>query len=277
MSALGRIGRLIGVEAAKARGGWTLRVGLLAVAALTALAAWLRRPGPEESAWIVTTSALSAGLWVAEVFVLVAATTAIAGESAGGTLKMVLPHAYRRSDWIFAKAIVLGIQALALLAVAVLVAVVGGMLSGGLGDVRQNIGLPGFPEEWKTLHSAGEMTTRLGTGVGSAVAALGATVCLGLLVSCLFDAVVPPLSLGFLLFVGMRSAEALFGAGPEILEWLYAWYPGEMLELTGKMGRGLAETWKSTLFPDGLRLAGGVAAVSLLLSLAVFTRRDLHS
>ena len=43
----------------------------------------------------------------AEVFVLVLGAIALAGEATGGTLKMMVPHAYRRSDWILAKGLVL--------------------------------------------------------------------------------------------------------------------------------------------------------------------------
>ncbi|HVG92997.1 MAG TPA: hypothetical protein VND21_01015, partial [Planctomycetota bacterium] len=97
-----RIGRLLSVERQKVFGGRTLRLGALAVLGVAGLAWFSHDTTSEETAWTLTSSVLAAGLWAAEIFLLVAGTTAIAGESAQGTLKMILPHAYRRSDWILA-------------------------------------------------------------------------------------------------------------------------------------------------------------------------------
>lgn len=88
---LARIGRLVHVEAQKVLGGRTLRYGVLAVAAVTALTAWTHVTVEGETAWTQTAAALGAGLWAAEIFLLVAGTTTIAGETAQGTLKMILP------------------------------------------------------------------------------------------------------------------------------------------------------------------------------------------
>lgn len=279
MNFLARIGRLVRVELQKVLGGRGLLVGLVAVAAVTALTAWTHASsGVEETPWTRVAAAIGAGLWAAEIFLLVAGTTTIAGEIAGGTLKMILPHAYRRSDWIFAKALVLAAQATALLLATVTLAVAWGALSGGLGDVTQSLELEGMgPAATDTLHTAGEMTSHLAAATAVALASLVATAWLGLLVSCLFDAVVPAVSTGFLLFLGFKSAGALFGAGPDVLASIYAWYPGEMLTRLEKLGRGLAERWNDVLAPQGLRHAALVGVGAIAGALLLFTRRDLHA
>lgn len=279
MSATSRLLRLLGVEGRKALGGRSLVVGLVAVAAVATLTALSHTPsGPEETAWSRTAASLAAGLWAAEIFLLVAGTTAISGETAGGTLKMILPHAYRRSDWIVAKALVLAGSALALLLVALAVALAAGALSGGLGAVTQSLDLDGMgPATTETLHGAGVMGGHLGASAGVALATLVATAWLGLLVSCVFDGVVASVSTGFLLFLGFKSAGALFGAGPDVLSWIYAWYPGEMLTRVEKLGRALAERWNEDLSPRALRLSAGVAFASLATSIVLFSRRDLHA
>jgi len=278
MNVAARIGRLVGVEAQKVLGGRGLVVGLVAVAAVTALTAWTHAPDSAyETAWTRTAAALGAGLWAAEIFLLVAGTTAIAGETAAGTLKMILPHAYRRSDWVVAKALILAAQALALLATAVAVATVGGMLAGGLGDVTRTSDEPGLELPPETLQTAAAMTGHLVSSALVSLAALITTAWVGLLISCLFDAVVPAVSTGFLLFLGFKSAGTLFGAGPDVLEAIYAWYPGAMLDRIEALGKALNEGWREGLAGRGLRLSALVAAVAVALSLVVFTRRDLQS
>lgn len=275
MNALRRLARLVGVEAQKVLGGRGLLVGLVAVAGVTALTGFTHDPAPEETPWSRAALALSAGLWAAEIFLLVAGTTAISGEAAGGTLKMILPHAYRRSDWIFAKALLLAGQAVALLAVALGVAWAAAATAGGLGDVTQvteDLGL----QTSTTLHTAGEMRGYLASTASVALASLVATAWLGLVVSCLFDGVVAAVSTGFLLFLGFKSAGALFGAGPDVLAQIYAWYPGEMLTRLEKLGRGLSERWNDDLAPAGRRLAAWVGGGAVAGSLLLFTRRDLQ-
>jgi len=273
-----RIGRLLSVERQKVVGGRTLRLGALAVLGVAGLAWFSHDTTSEETAWTLTSSVLAAGLWAAEIFLLVAGTTAIAGESAQGTLKMILPHAYRRSDWIVAKALTLTGMAALLLVVALGAALLAGALSGGLSDVTQTIPAAfGGEARVEVLRPASEMWGLLAGSAVVAGAALAATALLGLLLSCLFEGVVPALSAGFLVFLGIKSAGALFGASQSVLERIYAWYPGEMLVRVEKLGRGFAERWNETLLPRGLALSAIVATASVVLALAIFGRRDLQS
>jgi hypothetical protein len=277
MSALRRIARLVGVEATKARSGRLLWLGLAATMGVTLLAATTHEKTTAETVWSALSLATGAGLWSAEIFLLVAGSTAIAGETGQGTLKMILPHAYRRSDWIAAKAVVLAAQALLFLAGIAAVCVVYAWASGGFADVTQDDAEFGGPTRVKVIHDAAEMGGLLLSSGAAALASLVATALLGLLVSCLFDGVVPALCAGFLLFFGLRSADVVFGASREFLADVYAWFPREMLTLVEKLGRGLSEDWNAALLPRALWLSAAVAAGSLLLSLAVFTRRDLRS
>jgi len=121
------------------------------------------------------------------------------------------------------------------------------------------------------------MWEHLGASAGVAFASLVATAWLGLAISCLFDGIVPALSTGFLLFLGFKSAGTLFGAGPDVMAKIYAWYPGEMLTRLEKLGKGLGERWNETYLPRALRLSAMVCAGSLLVSLGIFSRRDLQS
>ncbi len=280
MSALARVARLVGVEAMKARAGRLLWIGLAAAAGVTLLAALTHEKAAHETAWSSLAGAAAAGLWAAEIFLLVAGTTAVAGESAQGTLKMILPHAYRRADWIAAKGIVLAAEAALFLAAIALVCVAFALATGGFPDVTQEIpaefGGDG-PGTTQVLHGAGVMGNRLLATAAASLASLVATALLGLLISCVFDSVVPALSAGFLFFLGLRSADVVFGASREFLANVYAWFPGEMLTLLAKLGQGLSEDWNPALLPRALWLAAAVAGGSLVVSLAVFSRRDLQS
>ena len=278
MSFPARIGRLLRVETQKVIGGRTLKIGLSAVAAVTAMTAWTHDPLPQETGWTVFAMALAAGLWAAEIFLLVAGTTAIAGETGQGTLKMILPHAYRRSDWIIAKALILAAQALAMLVVAVGVAWAFSKFGLGLADVTQKDDLS-FDETPKitVLRSAAEMTGFFLDATWVSLGSLVATAWVGLFISCVFDSVVPALSSGFLLFLGVKSAGTLFGASPEWMAKIYATYPGEMLTRVEKLGRGLAEKWYPEMASRGLGLAAIVGVASVLVGLAIFSRRDLQS
>lgn len=275
---IGRWARLVSVEATKVLGGRAVWFGFVAVAAATALTAWHHEVVGPTTGWAVAAHAFSTGLWAAEIFVLVSGTTAVAGETDRGTLKMILPHAYRRSDWIVAKGVALGAQAVALLAVAAGVALAAGAMRGGLSDVTQTFEAGfGSPARVDVLHPGSEMAGHFASAAAVAAASLVATAMLGLLVSCAFDAVIPALSTGFLVFMGLKSAGALFGAPPELLAKVYASYPGEMLDTIDKLGRGLGVSWDADRLPRGLRLSAIVAAVSVAGSLVIFTRRDLRS
>ena len=276
MSPLRRILRLTGVELLKVRAGRLAKVGLVAAVLVTALAAWSHEKATGETNWSIVSVAFSAGLWAAEIFLLVAGTTAIAGEAAQGTLKMILPHAYRRSDWIAAKALALAVQALAFLVAVAGTAYVAGLVAGGLGDVIRE-GDPQFGVPTETLHTAADMRGLVGSAALAGLASLVATSILGLFLSCLFDSVVPALSTGFLLFLGLKSAEVLFGVSREALAKIYAWYPGQMLTLAEKLGKGLNEDWNPDLATQAIRLSAITAGASLVGCLVVFTRRDLHS
>ena len=278
MSAPARIARLVSVEAMKVAGGRMLKIGLVATAAIPALAAWLHEHREGETAWTVASQSLSAGLFVAEIFLLVAGAVTIAGETGQGTLKMILPHAYRRSDWVVAKALALAGQAVLLLAAAAGTAFVAGLLSGGFHDVTQKFeGGFGNPEHVDVLQSASDLWARLGAATATALFSLIATGLLGLLVSCLFDGVVPALCAAFLVFLGFKSAGTLLGASPEFLSKIYATYPGQMLSILEKQSAGFAERWDPSLFGRGALLAGAVAVASVVLGTIVFSRRDLHA
>jgi hypothetical protein len=280
MSAPARVARLAGLETWKAFRGSVLRFGLVAVAAIATWRAIAHDAVPLETGWTVAALCLETGVLVAQVFVVVLGTTAIAGETAQGTLKMILPHAYRRSDWIAGKALALVVAALALLLVAVAVALVAGAAGGGLGDVRQEIP-PEFGSTegatYRVQQPAGEMAAHLGAAAAASFGSLVATAFLSLLLSCVLDSVVFALSAGFLAFLGLHLAGTLLGASREVLSKLYAWYPGEMLTLAEKLGRGFNEDWNPALPRTALLLSAATAAGALLLSLVAFSRRDLRA
>ena len=264
MNVLVRLGRLLHVEAQKVLGGRALKIGLVAVAAVTALTAWTHDPTADETGWTLLSTALAAGLWAAEIFLLVAGTTSIAGETGQGTLKMILPHAYRRSDWIVAKALILAAQAVVMLAAAVGVAWAFAKFGPGLADVTQqdDLAFSDVPK-YVVLRTSGEMNGFFLDSVAVSLGSLVATAWVGLLISCVFD--------------GVKSAGALFGASPELLAKIYATYPGEMLSRVEKLGRGFAEKWYPEMGAEGLGLAAMVGVASVILGAAVFARRDLQS
>jgi ABC-type transport system involved in multi-copper enzyme maturation permease subunit len=276
-AALSRLRVLVGVETVKAVRGKTLRVGLLAAAFGTLLFAWGVDRSQYQSAWTTTALSFRAGLWVAEIFLLVAGATAIAGETAQGTLKMILPHAYSRTDWIVAKAVVLGLQAVAFLLVVLACSVGFGTVTGGLGDVVR-VDDSGIGRGTETLYTAAEMQGYFTQSVAAALAALVATAWLGLLVSCVFDALVPALSTAFLLVLGAKSAGTVFGASEAVTSKVYATHPVEMLGQMAKLDDTYnTAVWSSDALPAALRLAAIVGVASVVLSLAVFSRRDLQS
>jgi hypothetical protein len=279
MSALARVGRLARLEAWKASRSLLVRVAVLAVAAVAAATALLHEPLAVESGWRAAALSLVNARWAAEIFLLVLGATAIAGEAAQGTLKMVLPHAYRRGDWVAAKMLALAFLAVVLAAVAAGVSLAAGALGRGLTDVVQEIAPEfGMTDEptFRVLHESGDMARRFGASALAVFGSLVASAALGLLMSCLFPALVPALLAAFLLFFALATGGVLFGASREVLANVYAWFPGEMLTLLEKLGRALNEDWNAALLSRALLLSGATALGSVLVSLAVFGRRDLH-
>jgi len=273
-----RLLRLAGVEWLKTRRSRLFQVGLAGTALVTLLAGLAHESLPGETGWTLATASLGTGSISAEVLLLVLGATALAGEATGGTMKMLLPHAYRRSDWILAKALVLLLVALCFAMVVAGVALGHAALTEGLGDVTRELE-PMFGEETgttETVQAAATMRGHLQDTLLCGLAALAATALLGLCVSALFDGVVAALCVAFLLFAGLEFADVVLSLPREALQDIYAWYPAEMRSLAGKLGRALSERWDDALFPEGVRLALLVGATSLLLGAAVFARRDLH-
>jgi len=268
-----RLARLVGVEWLKMRRNRLFQAGLLASAAVTLLAALTHDKLPQETGWTLASASLGAGQIAAEVFLLVLGATALAGEATGGTMKMLLPHAYRRSDWIVAKTVVLLIVAVCFAVVVTVVAVGHAGWKEGLGDVMRE---PMFGEAPEAFQTADVMGGHLADTLLSGLAALAATALLGLFVSSLFDGVVAALCVAFLLFAGLEFTNVVLSLPRETLQSIYAWYPAELRTLTGKLGRVLNERWDEALFPEGLRLALLTAWTALLLGVGLFSRRDLQ-
>lgn len=269
-----RLARLVGVEWLKMRRSRLFQAGLVAVALVTLLAAFTHDTLPQETGWTLAGASLGAGQIAAEVFLLVLGATALAGEATGGTMKMLLPHAYRRSDWIVAKTLVLLLVAVCFAVVVAVVAVGHAAWKEGLGDVMRE---PMFGEAPEAFQTADVMSRHLTDTCLSGLAALAATALLGLFVSALFDGVVAALCVAFLLFAGLEFTNVVLSLPRETLQGIYAWYPAEIRTLTGKLGRVLNERWDQALLPEGLRLALLTGFAALLLGVGAFSHRDIQA
>jgi ABC-type transport system involved in multi-copper enzyme maturation permease subunit len=272
-----RMTTLVGVEWMKLRKGRLLRTGLFVAALATLLSALTHTPVENESGWTQAARCTGVGFWTAEILVLVLGATAIAGEVSQGTLKMVLPHAYRRSEWIGAKAIVLVFAAVLFVVVVTAVGVGYTALDPGLGDVTR-IAPAGFGEEdeIQVFQTADVMRSYLLEATLASGMSLLASAMLGLLLSCVFGSLVPALSASFLVFAGLKAGEMFLGLSPETLAHLYASHPDDLRELTESFGRALNERWKPELGSRAAYLSVITAASALLLSMRLFKRRDLH-
>ncbi len=272
-----RIWVLIGVEWLKLKRGKLLKGGLLVAILATLLTAWSHEPLEGESGWAIAAHSLGAGFWTAEILLLVLGATAVAGEIGQGTMKMILPHAYRRAEWVAAKGTVLVIAAVLF---GLLVSAAGVVYAGatqGLDDVTKLVPA-GFGEddEVQVFQTAEVMRGHLQSTIITASASLVASAMLGLLISCLFDSLVPALSASFLLFVAVKVGDILLGLPRAVLEGIYAQVPDELRELTVRLGRGFNERWDSQLVYDGWHLALLTAVMGLLAAMRLFGRRDLH-
>lgn len=275
-AAVARVARLVALELLKLATARLVRLGLVASLALTALVGLLHDPLPGETPWTVATRMLGAGFTVAQVFLLVLGAVTFAGEASQGTLKMLLPHAYRRSDWVLAKAAALALCALAFALGVVLVALGTARLQGPLGDVLlTSEGFGGEP--LVTVHAtAGTMASYLLDTALAETLALATSACLGLLVSCLVLQVVGALCTAFLAFAALKLADLLLGLPPDLLRLLFPWPAGRLREVVGKLGRGLSEGWEPALASHAVLLAGATSALCLLLACRALGRRDLQ-
>lgn len=275
---IGRVVRLIGIERTKLVRSRLYLFGLGAAALVTLLAGLTHEPIEGETGWTVAATTLGSGTWAAELFLLVLGATSIAGEVGQGTLKMILPHAYKRSEWIAAKAVVLVLAAATFTLLIAVVSVAHAASTADLGDVVKE-GLAGFPGEEipdEVFQTAAVMRSHLQDAILSGFFALAATALLGLFFSSLFDSVVPALSAAFLLFLGLKSADVLLGLSRDVQAYIYASYPAELRAWTAKLGQGLNETWDAAWLRAGVIRAALTGAVAWLFAIAWFSRRDLH-
>ncbi len=276
--AAARLRTLIGVEWLKLSRGRLLRVGLAVAGVATLLVSLTYEPVKEETTgWTQAVTSLGVGFWTAEILLFVLGATAIAGEISQGTLKMILPHAYRRAEWISAKAIVLLFAAVLFALVVSLVGVGHTSLDVGLGDVTREAPA-GFGEEdtVEVFETAAVMHGRLLETVLASAASLVASALVGLLLSCVFHGLVPALSASFLVFAAIKTGKAFLGLAPSTLAVIYAHYPDELRRLTMQFGRAVNDSWDESLLPGALHLAMLTGGVALLASLRLFGRRDLH-
>lgn len=292
LSAVRRVLRLTRIEALKLARSRLVRLGLLATVGLTLTAGLLHERLPSETGWTLATVMLGAGFSAAQVFLLVLGATAIAGEASQGTLKMILPHAYRRSDWVLAKALALALGAL-VYATVVSAAAVGATLAlnarapaaaagragsgSAFGDVLLTAeGFGGDPIV--TVHTtAAAMRAHLGDTLVAQVGALLGTLALGLLISCWLTNVVGALSTAFLAFAALKLGDLVLALDQETLRRLFTWAPERLREVTGKLGQGLSsEGWDERLTSVSLLLSAASTSAFLLLGTRVLARKDLH-
>jgi hypothetical protein len=271
-----RIARLTRIEVVKLARSRLLRLAALACLAATLLTGWRHEPLPNETGWSAAAAMLGAGFAVAQVFVLVAGATAIAGEASQGTLKMILPHAYGRSDWVLAKALSLFLSALLLALVVAGAAVAFTLATGSLGDVV--LRAEGFGgEPLVTVHATADvMRSHLTDTILAQTLALLTTGALGLVVSCCLTNVVGALCTAFLLFAALKLGDLVLALDQNTLRSLFPWAPERLRELTTKIGQGLSEGWDERLPAVSLLLCTASAALFLLVGVRAFARRDLH-
>ena len=273
----GRLRTLVSVELLKLWRGRLLRTGLLVAVAATLLAGFTHEPGPGESGWTRAAHALGVGFWTSEILVLVIGATMVAGEITQSTMKMILPHAYRRAEWVAAKAVVLVLCGVVFALVVSLTGWIHTSATAGLGDVtREAVAGFGAEEEIEVFQSAAVMRSHLMDMAWAATASLVASALVGLLLSCLFQSLVPALSASFLVFAGLKTGDIFLGFSKRTLDAIYAHYPDELRRLTENFGRALNESWNEALLPAGLALSLLTGVLCILVSLRLFGRRDLH-
>lgn len=276
--ALARQGRLLAVEALKVRRGFLFRIGLLATAGATLLTGLTHDALPHESGWTLASHTSGAGFFAAEVFLLVLGATALSGESTGGTLKMILPHAYLRSDWILAKALLLVAVAAVFALAASTAALAHAAVVEGLGDVTREAE-PGFDDaapKVEVFQTAATMRSHVADTLVASFGALVATGLVGLLLSSVFAGVVSSLCAAFLAYGALRYGDLVLQLPREALQRVYAWYPTQLRDLTASLGRGINERWDGALLPAGLLWAAATGTFAVLLAIVVFDRRDLQ-
>ncbi len=273
-----RIARLIGVEWHKLRYGTLLRMGLLIAVVATYIAGLTYTPYEGASGWATATHSLGAGHWVADIMALVLGATMLAGEVGGGTMKMILPHAYERGEWIAAKGFLVIAFSFVLVGLVALTAVLHAENVQGLGDVTKIVPA-GFGEENDTVEifqTADTMRSHFTDTIVSAGVSTAATGLIALFFSSLFGSVVPALSASFLTLIALRVGGTLLGFSTAIADNLYPRIPDELRRLTGQLGRGFSERWDEHLLGHGIALAVFVGALAWLTAARWFTERDLH-
>ena len=269
-----RVLRLLAIEWRKLRKGWLLRVGILLVVAVTLTMGYTHEVAPTESGWAVAAVLLKSGTWMAEVLLLVLGAVAIAGEVGQGTMKMILPHAYKRSDWVLAKGLLLSLVAIGFMLVIGATSLGFAHFEHGLGDVVKK-GEPAFGVPDTTFQTAGVMRDHLVQTLVASTASLIVISWIALLFSALFSSVVPALSAAFLVFVALRFGDLLLGYSRAVQEHLFTSYPEWMRNAARNLGRGLNDRWDPALLPECLWLCGLTALLAALAAIATFERREL--
>jgi hypothetical protein len=275
LQAARRVARLTGIELVKLARSRLVRLAALACVGVTLLAGWAHDVLRADTGWSIAAGMLGAGFATAQVFVLVAGATAIAGEASQGTLKMILPHAYRRSDWVLAKALGLALVA-ALLAALVAATAWAWVTAGpGFGDVvLESEGFGGEP--LRSVHaSAATMTAHFTDTLLAQALALFTVAALGLLVSCCLTNVVGALCASFLCYAALRLGDLVLGLDQDALRRLFTWAPERLRQLTLKFGQGLSEGWDERLPAVALLLCLATAGTCVLFGSRVLARRDL--
>lgn len=274
-AAVRRVLRLTRIEALKLSRSRLARGGLLVSAALTLLAGLTAERLEGETGWSATTAMLGAGFAVAQVFLLVLGAVAVAGEASQGTLKMILPHAYRRSDWVLAKGLALGLTALAFAVVVAGAALGQTALREGFDDVR--LTAEGFGgEPLVTVHATAQtLRGHLAQVLAAQGLALLVTAVLGLVISCALPSVVSALCTAFLAFAALRLGDLVLALDQDTLRRLYLWAPERMRDVVGKLGRGLSEGWDERLPQAAVLLCLATGGALLIAAVRLLARKDL--
>jgi hypothetical protein len=271
-----RVLRLARIEVFKLSCSRLVRVGLVAVVGLTALAGIAHERLANETSWSAAAGMLGVGFAVAQVFLLVLGAISIAGEASQGTLKMILPHAYRRSDWVLAKAASLLVAALVYAALVLGTALLLARLGGPLAEVTlTSEGFGGEP--LVTVHATAEaMRSHLIDTALAETLALATTGLLGLCISSMILGVVGALCTAFLAFAALKLGDLVLALSQDTLRRLFPWPPERLREVTAKLGQGLSEGWDARLPAMSLLLSAATSALLVLVAARALARRDLH-
>ena len=270
-----RISRLIRAEFVKLTSQWFFYIAICLTASIVPLAIYLQTPSNEGGYAQLNAIQLFAygakyGLKVASLFVVIFASMIFAGEFDKGTIKCILTRPVTRTDVFIAKSITALLLSAILVAIALYVSLLYGMMRGELGHIWDTDFY-----HIKTAYSA--LTENLTKAIIISLPSFIAAVFFGILISNITENSGYAVAISLTLFIVLDLLSG-FSFLSDNVKYIFNYYPSYALSVLGTYVEGYSTLkWKENITKYFLSIPLAYSALFSVIAYFIFRMKNIQT